>query len=1002
MSIDTQAVAAAAAPPPSEPEPLQAEEPSTDGGEGEAAAAGDTPRQINATLTAAGAMLATAGAAWVVGGIFRDFSAHLVALVGVAIGGGIVLLSSRSRSGAILQLAVAPVAAVVGAALVALDTHNGVSLVNQITEAVSSGGLLQPPISFDPGWRFILVVLFAVLTAGGAALGISLRRPRLGVSLAVPVTMAAILTQPASSEVATVAVALLLLILGMTLAFGAEQGDGGLTSASFQARRLMRGGSVALGLVVAVVGLSQVGFLFPQPSTQHVIPPQRPQIPPQPPDNVLFTYTADRTLPLRLGVIDVYDTKQQAWLLPPYDATTLKRFQAPGTVPGGKAKPGAKPITFTITVQNMTGHTLPAIAFLDEVTGTHGTFAIDPRSSALTLADQPIYAGLTYTVIGEPLPTGAQVSAAPKPDKSFDQFLTAPSPPNQVVALLSKYAQAAAAKGIPETTYDKLSYLRQALYTSVTAAGAGAPGDMTAQRVGQMLDGGEANPYEIVEAEALLARWAGVPSRIGYGYYGGVKQSDGSYAVHPKNGSTWLEAYFSGYGWYPITGVPPKAKPSTHQQQKNQVNIAATNTLQLIVYIPIRVFTPLLLFEYVQYYLIRVAPVVAGLALLLFIYPWFFKIVRRRRRRRWGSELGLNGRIAVAYAEFRDRARDLTIGDPAASPTRFLAYIDEDAEHEELAWLVSRALWGDLRRDLRPEDAQAAETLAHSVTRRLNRAQPMLNRVLALAARTSLREPYSTQMPNPWFEVHLRLHLRSRLTAWRRRRRREAMLGRRRTAVAAAAAAAIVTVVSACGSSSPVAAQRKLPAHLVPATLGAFTFHPEPAAAKQFATAGSDAEVSTGQVYTIRQGPATEGAVEVSLFKPEYTVDDINDDSRDVECQQSPLDCVGHQIFEGIQCSFGNGYFHRIYFLGERAYTMQLPDQTIFLWFPPNTETMAMMILLGQFPVDNATVLFQAILEYEHHQAPQTVPVPTIKPGPALASTASTITDLPPNPGCSS
>lgn len=962
----------------------------------------DTRPPINPTLTTAGAMLATAAAAWVVGGIFRDFSAHLVGLLGVVIGGGIVLLTMRRPGGAYLQFLVIPVAALAGAALVALDSHTGGGLTYQIAQAVNNGGLLQPPVPFDPGWRFILVFIFALLTAGGAALGISLRRPRLGVSMAVPVTMAAVLTQPASSEVATVVVALLFLMLGMTLAYGAELGTSGLSSAAFEGRRLVRGGAFAVALGVAVLGLSQLGFLFPQPNTNHTIPPQRPQIPPLPADQVLFTYTADRSLPLRVGVIDVYDPKQQAWLLPPYDASTLRRFQAPGTVPGGKKTPSANPIVFHIIVNGLTGHALPELAFLDQVKDTHTALTVDPRTGALAIADEPIYKGLSYTLVGEPLPTGTQVAQAPRPGPSYSQFLTAPPPPLQVSKLLSQYSQVATQKGIAENAYDKLSYLRQALYSNVVAAGAGAPGDLTAQRVGQMLDGGEANPYEIVEAEALLGRWAGVPSRIGFGYFGGEHQSDGSYAVHPSNGATWLEAYFSGYGWYPITGVPPKAKPSTHQQQKNQVNAVATDRLQLVVYIPTRRLTALQLFQYVQWYLVRILPIVLGAVVLYAMYPWFFKLARTRQRRRWGARLGLPGRIAAAYAEFRDRARDLTIGDPAASPTRFLAHVNDDAEHEELAWLVSRGLWGDLRRDLRPEDADAAEKLAASVARRLDRAQPMLNRVLARIARTSLREPYSTQMPNPWFEVSLRFDVRGRWHAWRSQRRRAAMLRPRRKAVAAATAGLLVTIVSTCGtagaSSPPV---RTLPGDLVPHTIGAFSFRVETGASKEFAQAGSDAEVSNGIVTTIHHGQATDGALEISVFKPEYTVDDINDESLDTTCQQDELQCVGHQIFRGIQCTFGSGAFHRVYFLGERAYTMVLPDQTIFLWFPPHTETMALMVLLGQFPVADANDLFHAVLEYQHHRTPQAVPVPVIQPGPQPQLNAGpTGPKLPANPDC--
>jgi hypothetical protein len=278
----------------------------------------------------------------------------------------------------------------------------------------------------------------------------------------------------------------------------------------------------------------------------------------------------------------------------------------------------------------------------------------------------------------------------------------------------------------------------------------------------------------------------------------------------------------------------------------------------------------------------------------------------------------------------------------------------------------------------------------------------MLDRVLARIARTSLREPYSTQMPNPWFEVSLRLDVRGRLRARRMRRRRAAMLRPRRTAVAAVTSGLLVTLVTTCGtasaSSTPV---RTLPRNLAPHSIGAFSFKLETEASKQFAQAGSDAEVSSGVVYTINHGQATYGALELSVFKPQYTVDDINDESLDTTCQQDELQCVGHQIFRGIQCTFGSGYFHRVYFLGERAYTMVLPDQTIFLWFPPHTETMALMILFGQFPVADANDLFHAVLEYQHHRTPQAVPVPVIQPGPQPQRNAGpTAPKLPTNPDC--
>src|SRR5207302_8101187 len=126
-----------------------------------------------------------------------------------------------------------------------------------------------------------------------------------------------------------------------------------------------------------------------------------------------------------------------------------------------------------------------------------------------------------------PAPTGAQLSAAPGtvPD-SLKEFLTAPPVPTDVAALMAK---------APQGVYARLQYLRAALYTHFTAAGQGKPTDVSAERVVQLLHGGTGNPYELSASEALLARWAGIPSRIGFGYYNGQHLPNGSVQFRPTN-----------------------------------------------------------------------------------------------------------------------------------------------------------------------------------------------------------------------------------------------------------------------------------------------------------------------------------------------------------------------------------------------------------------------------------------------------------------------------------
>src|ERR1044072_5652366 len=95
----------------------------------------------------------------------------------------------------------------------------------------------------------------------------------------------------------------------------------------------------------------------------------------------------------------------------------------------------------------------------------------------------------------------------------------------------------------------------------------------------------EGTPYEIVAAQAMLARWAGVPSRIGYGFDGGeVSGGDATgnraaraegppnkLEVRPKNGASFPEVFFPKYGWLPVIGTPTKAKPTVGSDPSTQI-----------------------------------------------------------------------------------------------------------------------------------------------------------------------------------------------------------------------------------------------------------------------------------------------------------------------------------------------------------------------------------------------------------------------------------------------
>jgi hypothetical protein len=127
------------------------------------ATAVDAP-PVNPLTTSIAAFLSTASAAWVVGGLFTGIQARLVGILGGLIGAGFVALANRGRRGAALQYFALPLAMVVGAVLVIPDATGGTAnLVSLVKEAITSGGLGSPPVPFDPGWRFLVVVVMALL-----------------------------------------------------------------------------------------------------------------------------------------------------------------------------------------------------------------------------------------------------------------------------------------------------------------------------------------------------------------------------------------------------------------------------------------------------------------------------------------------------------------------------------------------------------------------------------------------------------------------------------------------------------------------------------------------------------------------------------------------------------------------------------------------------------------------------------------------------------------------
>lgn len=702
-----------------------------------------------------GALMTTLGASFLVGGMFTGFSPRIFAAIGGLAGVAMAVWAARAkrRVGTIQILSLVIVFLV---AIFALIFGGGglkavTNLTDTVGEAISNARLRRPPAPFDTGWKGILPLTLGLIGYAAAWVGSVGRKPAVGVLVPIPIIAFASIAQPAEMQIPSGIVAFVTFVLGLAIIYRADRGEGEGVSTAYEIKRAARTLPLIMVLVVALVGLSRTNLLFPEPLYD---PTEKAELPRAVPlegviDRPLFNARSRFfTGPWRGGVLDVYDG--QNWRLPPYSASTLTPVPASGIL--DPAMPRQQRVE--VTVAGLEGTVLPLPARLYGIVARGPTLVVDPRTDTVRVEVGQVSDGLEYAAAFALLPTEDELKAATTPPNPeiAEIYLDTPNqpPPPGVQALLDQ---------APEQLWQRLDFVREELLATVTATGQGLPAPVPPSKVEDMFTGTkEATPFEIVAAQALLARWAGVPSRIGYGFDKG-EELDGSEGgpdnlplreYRPKHGAAWLEVYFQGYGWFPVTGLPKRAKASIgNKSTQLDADILPGNDIAIELIVPLRVVPANLFFKQAQKALLLVSPFVVTFLLVWLLWPAVYKARRRAKRRAWAYASGRAARIAVAYTEFRDRATDLAVGDPYATPLAYLRKVVPDEEHRELGWLVTRALWGDLRESLTDDDVLAAEELSRSLQRRMYEAQPFTIRAISVVSRLALRNPYAPELLSP-------------------------------------------------------------------------------------------------------------------------------------------------------------------------------------------------------------------------------------------------------------
>jgi len=690
---------------------------------------------------AAAVAASSLAAAVMVGGVFQGASGRIDA--GVAAVAGVVLatLSSRIRRPALANLAIVAGIAAIGAALVAITGVQHLSELDRlVSQARTAGSLARPPVAFTPGWVALVGWIMAMLAVTATWVAIVMDRPGVGLLIPLPVAAVAGISIPHHQQVASgiAAVALFAVGLGLLSAEPASADEDRRRSRAHELRRAVR--SVPMILVIAgvLIGLSSAHILFPRPFVDPTQQPQAPKTVPlaQVQDRVLFQVQSTIKGPWRIGSLDVYDG--QEWELPPYSQNQLASVPSSGIV-DRTLSPG---VAATFTIFGLSGDVLPGLPNTYGVQTTGPALSYDARSGSIQESNGQLQRGLVYTVVAARLPSAAdliQDHQALPPDVA--QFTRIPPPPPGVQNLIDQAPRTSA--------WAEFDYLRTWILDNVVAVGPGVPVSVTPARVDEMITGKrQGSPFEIVAAQAMLARWIGVPSRIGYGYEGGTDVGTGTLAVRPADGATFVEVYFPGYKWLPIVGTPKEAQASTSSstQQRTDSSVTPSGNISAQLYLPEVVAPPSVLTQQVRNVVLLVIVVLLVLLAGYVIWPALRKVVIRARRRAAAHAAGPRGRIALAYAELRDLCTDFGFYHPTDSPLLFVERFVDDDEHAQFAWLVTRCLWGDLYDGVDDHLAANAEELSRALRRRMALAQPASLRLVAVFSRLSLRHPYAPEI----------------------------------------------------------------------------------------------------------------------------------------------------------------------------------------------------------------------------------------------------------------
>lgn len=181
-----------------------------------------------------------------------------------------------------------------------------------------------------------------------------------------------------------------------------------------------------------------------------------------------------------------------------------------------------------------------------------GDWRYDPGSntvfSARTNTD-----GLTYTAqFVHPNPTAAQLDQAVAPDPAMRPYLELPTIPQSVKDLTHQVVADARTPFARALAIQDFLNDPQRFHYDLTVPAS----DSTNALADFLLKTRRGFCQQFASAMAVMARIAGLPSRVAVGFTRGQPGPNHTFVITTRDAHAWPEIYFSGYGWLPFEPTP--------------------------------------------------------------------------------------------------------------------------------------------------------------------------------------------------------------------------------------------------------------------------------------------------------------------------------------------------------------------------------------------------------------------------------------------------------------